>query len=96
MMIYSGQFNGGADTLYLKAVTKLENTKTVLYGLYNITFHDHSKTAFNGQELNLVVKQPITDKFSVALKGGVATRDGKKGNSDTTATDARLFVTYKF
>jgi len=93
MMIYSGIFNGGADTAYLKAVTKIN--KTVLYLLYNYTWHD--KTPYDGQELNIVVKQPVCDNLSVALKVGAGYRDGKNAaTGDTTATDARLFVTYNF
>jgi len=99
MMIYAQQFNGGADTLYLKAVTKLEDTGTVLYGLYNYTRHDEDKTDLrSAQELNLVVKQPVPkfDHLTIAFKCGIGTRDGINGASDTTATDARLFVTYTF
>ena len=91
MMVYAQQFNGGADTIYLKAVAKIK--KTTLYGLYNYTWQD--KRSFDGQELNLVVKQQITDHFSVAVKGGVGYRDAESGNN-TTATDARLFLTYTF
>ncbi|MBT8043017.1 MAG: hypothetical protein HKP10_07715 [Kiritimatiellales bacterium] len=99
MMIYSGQFSGGAETLYLKAVTKLKETGTVLYGLYNYTLHDKGKTDLRqAQELNIVIKQscPVFDNLTVAFKGGIGTRDGVNGDSDTTATDARLFVTYTF
>lgn len=93
MMIYSGQFNGGADTAYLKAVTKID--KTVLYMLYNYTWHE--KTAFDAQELNVVVKQSLTERLSVALKVGAGYRDGDApGGDDTFATDTRLFVTYTF
>ena len=92
MMIYAQQFNGGARTAYLKAVTKVR--KTVLYALYNYTWHDNQR--FDGQELNIVVKQPIMDNFSLAFKGGVGYRDWDNGNSNTTATDARLFATYTF
>ena len=94
MEICSSQFNGGADTAYIKAVTKVG--KTVLYGLYNYTWQDHSKVAFDGQELNIVVKQPITDNLTIAFKGGIGYRDGNDGTANTTDTDARLFVTYKF
>jgi len=95
MMIYAKQFDGGADTYYLKATTKIN--KTVLYALYNYTTHDTN--AYEGQELNVVVKQIVNDHLSVALKVGVGYLDGKgngKGTDDTTATDARLFVTYNF
>ncbi len=90
MMIYSSIFNGGADTVYLKATTKIG--KTVLYVLYNYTWQDHNKTAYDGQELNVVVTQPIGDHLTVALKVGAGYRDGP----DTFATDSRLFVTYNF
>ena len=88
MMIYAGQFNGGADTAYLKAVTKVG--KTTLYGLYKYTWQN--KATFDGQELNLVVKQPIVENLTAAFKLGLGYRDGP----DTMASDARLFITYTF
>jgi hypothetical protein len=91
LMIYAQQFAGGSDTAYLKATTKIG--KTTLYGLYNYTWQD--KMTFDGQELNLVVKQQLTDNLSVAVKGGFGYRDNKTV-ANTTATDARLFVTYAF
>jgi hypothetical protein len=93
MMLYSGQFNGDADTLYLKVTTKLAGPKTILYALYNYTWND--KAVFDGQELNLVVKQPIIENLSVAVKYGIGQREYNSGNS-TTAQDARLFLTYAF
>ncbi len=91
MMIYSTQFAGGSDTLYLKATGSVGETK--LYALYNYTWHN--KLAYDGQEINFVVKQPICDKISVALKIGAGHRS-VDGGKNTTATDARLFVTYNF
>ena len=91
MMIYSGQFAGDSDTAYLKAVTKLGST--TLYGLYTYTWND--ALPYTGQELNVVVKQPICDGLSVAVKLGGGYRDLDAGGS-TTATDARLFITYNF
>ncbi len=91
LMIYSGQFAGGSDTLYLKATGSVGETK--LYALYNYTWHD--KLAYNGQEINLVVKQPICERLSVALKVGAGYRSMDSG-SNATATDTRLFVTYSF
>jgi len=88
MMIYAGQFNGGSDTAYLKATTQLNKTK--LYALYNYTWQN--KAAFDGQELNLVVKQPIIENLTTTLKLGLGYRDG----SNTTASDVRLFITYTF
>jgi hypothetical protein len=92
MMIYSGQFNGGADTYYLKATTKIG--KTGLYLLYNYTTHD--TTPFEGQELNVVISQPLSDRLTVALKSGVGYLDYNDGRDNTFATDTRLFVTYNF
>ena len=94
--ICSCQFAGDSDTAYIKAVTTLESTRTTLYGLYNATWHDHSNRPFDGQELNIVVKQPIVDNLTVAFKGGVGWRDGKNGTPDTSDTDLRLFITYVF
>ena len=92
MIIYGGQFNGGAKTAYLKATTKV--SKTVFYALYNYTWQD--QVNFDGQELNLVVKHPITDRLTACFKGAVGYRDWKAGAENTTATDGRLFVTYTF
>lgn len=92
MMIYPGMFNGGADTYYLKATTRIG--KTSLYALYNYTVHEVSP--YDGQELNVVVKQPIGDRLTVALKVGAGYRGYKNTADDTVATDARLSVTYDF
>jgi hypothetical protein len=96
MELCSCQFAGNSDTAYFKAVTTLDSTKTTLYGLYNFTWHDYVNRPFDGQELNLVVKQPLAKNLSVALKCGIGWRDGKNGTTDTTDTDARLFFTYTF
>lgn len=98
MIICSCQFFGGARTAYLKATTKLG--KATLYGLYNYTWHD--KNPFDGQEVNFVIKYPVTDAFSICFKGGVGYRDwyGVDGigrpRKDTLSTDGRLFITYTF
>jgi hypothetical protein len=95
LLIYSGPFNGGSDSAYLKATTKIG--KTALYMLYSYTWQDHSNSsrAFDGQEVNFVVKQPINDNLSVAVKLGAGYQDWD-GIENRTATDARLFVTYNF
>jgi len=89
MMLYSGQFAEDSDTLYLKAVTKVKTT--TLYALYNYTWND--TLPYDGQELNLVVKQPIGDQVTIALKSGLGYRDGP---DNTFASDTRLFATYNF
>ncbi len=91
MMIYSGQFNGGADTVYLKATTTIRGT--AFYALYNYTVH--SRLNYTGQELNIVVSREIWDRLSVAIKVGVGYRD-MEGADNTVGTDNRLFVTYTF
>jgi len=94
MMIYPSMFAGGADTAYLKVSTKIN--RTALYVLYNYTWQDKPAYNYDGQELDLVVKQSLMDSLSVALKFGVAKRDARNGGNDTTATDTRLFLTYAF
>lgn len=94
MMLYSSMYAGGADTVYLKLATKIN--KTALYALYNYTWQDNPLYNYDGQELNIVVKQPLMENLSVAVKVGVGSRDAKNGAGDTTATDARLFLTYAF
>ena len=91
MMMYCSLYGGGADTVYLKASTQIKNT--ALYALYLYTWQDETKA--DGQEINFVVKQSITDDFSIAFKGGVAYRESEL-TSNTTATDARIFLTYDF
>jgi hypothetical protein len=90
MMLYGGQFLGGSDTYYLKAATRID--KTVLYLLYNYTTHEQA--TYTGQELNVVVKQPIGDRLSIALKVGAGCRDMEAGADNTFATDTRLFITW--
>jgi len=92
MMVYAGQFNGGSDTAYLKAVAKID--KLTLYCLYNFTWQDNMP--FNGQEVNFVAKYPIFDNFVAAAKIGVGHRDYDNNTKDTTAVDTRLFLTYNF
>lgn len=94
MIIYPSMFNGGSDTAYLKATTTWDTT--VLYLLYNYTWHDHARTPYDGQELDLVVKQPIAQGLSVAAKTGFGWRDRTDDQDDTRATDLRLFLTYAF
>lgn len=94
MMIYPSMFAGGADTAYLKVSTKIH--QTALYALYNYTWQDKPAYNYDGQELDLVVKQGLMDNLSVALKFGIGSRDAKNGGNDTTATDTRLFLTYLF
>lgn len=97
MLIYALPFSGDTDTVYVKATTKIEKTKTAFYALYHYTVPDEQKYNIRqAQELNVMVKQavPKIDNLSVHLKLGIGTRDGVDGVSDTLATDARLFVTY--
>ena len=94
MMIYSSTFAGGADTAFIKATIKIN--KTVLYALYNYTWQDKPFYNNNAQGLNIVVKQPLLEDLSIALEVGIGTPDANKDGGDTTATDARLFLTFVF
>jgi len=99
MLIYALPFSGDTDTVYLKATTKIEKTKTAFYALYHYTVPDEQKYNIRqSQELNVMVRQvvPTVDNLSVHLKMGVGTRDGVDGVSDTVATDLRVFATYVF
>jgi outer membrane porin, OprD family len=94
MIIYPSMFAGGADTAYLKVTAKIN--KTALYALYNYTWQGNPLYNYDGQELDLVVKQPLMDNLSVAFKFGIGYRDAKNDGNNTTATDTRLFLTYVF
>ena len=91
MMLYASQFAGDSDTVYLKATTKVGSTK--LYALYNYTWHDN--LPYDGQELNVIASHAVCENLAVAVKLGAGHREFDNGDS-TTATDARLFVTYNF
>ena len=92
LMVYNGQYAGGADSLYLKATTKLEDTKTILYTLAHYTIQNKLAAFDTAGELDVIVKQPIGANLTVAGKVGAGYRDGP----NTFATDARLFLTYAF
>jgi len=89
MMIYASPFAGDSDTFFFKAQAKIDTT--VLYALYNYTWHQN--LAYDGQEINLVIKQPIYNQVTVAVKTGFGYRSG---DNDTFASDLRLFITYLF
>lgn len=91
LMIYSGMYDEGANTVYLKASTKIK--ATTLYALGHVTYNDVKN--YDGQELDLVVKQQLTEKLSVALKGGIG---AQQYDNDTSrlGTDGRVFLTYNF
>ena len=91
LMIYTSQYNGGADTVYIKAVTRLKGTKTILYTLCNYTKLENGPvdSAF---EADFIVKQPIGKSLMLAGKLGLGYRDGP----NTFATDTRIFLTYSF
>jgi hypothetical protein len=92
LIIYTNPCNGGADTAYFKATTKVG--KVSLYGLYMYTWHD--RQVYDAQELNLIAKYPLTDSVLLQFKGGVGYRDTTDGSDNTTATDFRFFLTYSF
>ena len=91
LMIYTGQYVGGADTFYIKATTKLEESKTILYTLCNYTILNKGPVD-NAMEFDFIAKQPIGESLTVCGKAGLGYRDA----ADTLATDVRLFLTYAF
>jgi len=91
LMIYTSQYNGGANTLYIKASTRLKDTKTILYTLCNYTTLSKGPID-NAFEADFIVKQPIGKSLMLAGKLGLGYRDGP----DTFATDTRIFLTYSF
>ena len=96
LMIYTGQYNGDADTFYVKATTKLKATNTILYTLANYTRQNADTAAFdNAAEFDFIAKQPINDQLMAVVKAGVAYRD-EGSFLNPTATDVRFFLTYKF
>jgi len=92
MMIVAKPFEGGAETAFIKATTKVD--KTSLYLLYNHTWH--RQLDYNAQELNMVVSHPFTDAFTASVKAGVGYQDGKEGMINKTFSDIRLLLTYSF
>ncbi|MGA0332735.1 MAG: hypothetical protein ACO3N7_07405 [Kiritimatiellia bacterium] len=91
MIIYSCPFDAGADTLYLKAKRKLGSASLYLLGI--VTWH--SRMPFDAEEMNLVLTHPLTDQVDIAVKAGVGYRQNDL-IENSTATDARLFLTYRY
>lgn len=91
MIIYTSPFDGGADTFYLKATTTLGNTGVYLLGMYSV----HDQQPYDAEEVNFVLKQPLTEHLDLAFKAGLGYRENDNADN-TTATDARLFLTYGF
>jgi len=92
MMIGANPFESGAQTAFLKATTKLNNT--AFYLLYNYTWH--SELDYDGQELNVVVSQPLLERLVASVKLGVGYRDGKSGRANEVLSDVRFLMTYEF
>jgi hypothetical protein len=86
----SRRFAGGTASL-LGHRGKLGDT--ALYLLYSHTWQ--TEHPFDGQELNLVIKHPVAENLSIALKLGLGSEDSDSG-ADTTFTDSRVFLTYNF
>lgn len=71
--------------------------RTAIWVHYVYTDMDNAHTwVYDGQEVNLVVSRQLTAAFSVAVKLAYGWFDGREGNGDSNANDARLFVTYRF
>ena len=94
MLICTKHFDGGARTAFISASGKLGRTS--LYLLYNYTWRTATGDTFDAEELNLVVKHPVTENLAVALKAAVGQELGHPGTADRTLSDARLFVTLAF
>jgi len=92
LMNYTQQFDGGSDTYYLKATTKVGKTK--LIALYNYTTHDTA--SHEAQELDFIAKHSINDRLALAVKVGVGYRGNNTGADDALATDARFSLSYQF
>jgi hypothetical protein len=92
MMICAHPFDRGAQTGFLKATMKLNETS--LYLLYNHTWH--SELDYNAQELNVVVTQPVWDSLVAGVKLGVGYSDGKSGRVNETFSDMRFLMTWSF
>ena len=91
LMVYTGQWNGGADSFYVKATTKIKQTGTFVYLLCN--YMDNGQDDIDGYELNAIVSQPIVDNFKATVKGGFGEKENANGGHDH-GTDIRLFLTY--
>ncbi|MDF3128533.1 hypothetical protein P0Y35_04935 [Kiritimatiellaeota bacterium B1221] len=91
MIIYTCPFDGGATSFYLKATRKWRQTGIYILGIYT----EQSELPFNGGELNLILRQPLSDQWELVCKSGVGYRDNEEGPG-TRATDLRFFVTYEF
>jgi hypothetical protein len=92
LMFYTDTFAGGANSLYLKATTKLDGSDTILYTLLQYTKQNDLAVLKNAGEVDFIAKQPIGENLTVCGKVGFGYQDGP----DTFASDLRLFLTYSF
>lgn len=91
MLLCESPFDGGADSVYLKALCPLD--AWLFYGLYSYTCHED--LPYDGHELNLVVRRELGEHLSVALKFGYGLRHPDQG-ANQHLSDSRLFVTWSF
>jgi hypothetical protein len=84
--------HGKSSSAFLKTVYTFGNT--TLYALYFGTKHDGAIDAFD-QEINVVIKQQLTDAFAATIKGAYGHRDNHDAPDDER-DDIRLFLTYNF
>lgn len=86
----------GSRMWYISTLYK-PRPRTAIWVHYVYTDMDNAHTwIYDGQEVNLVVSQQLTAAFSVAVKLAYGWFDGREGNGDSNANDARLFLTYRF
>lgn len=89
-------YAAGSRLWYLSTLYKpWERTSVWFHYVYTDMDNAHA-TVYDGQEVNLVVGQQLTKALSAAVKLAYGWFDGKEGNGDSNANDARLFLTWKF
>lgn len=89
-------FNAGANTLYVKATSKLG--KLSLYGIYATTsFDDIAGNAATDSEVDAVIGYPLLDGLTATVKAGYGSRNNDPASGpDASTIDTRLFVTWSF
>jgi hypothetical protein len=93
LLWYARVFLGGAQTTYLKATGAVGKLKLTAM-LAQTTHQDWVDGGATDGEANVVLSYPLTKTLTTAIKAGYGDQ-AKKTSADKSASDLRLFVTWK-
>ncbi|MEA2012543.1 MAG: hypothetical protein U9O87_05585 [Verrucomicrobiota bacterium] len=94
-ILYTDQWNGGADTYFVKVDTKIGKTSAYLLAAY--TNNDSGVDVSDGYEIDLMVSRPIVENLDASVKLAYARGDSSvPATDDVVTTLAQVYLTYTF